>query len=109
MIWWYGGQYKDKADAFNQGAYENDKLEMLPLPTCRCCGENDLEKLKSFAEHLTERADKMFEAQNAAPRGKFSRASKHDYTQWLAYEIVNAQANMLNHAIATLEGRSGCL
>jgi hypothetical protein len=109
MIWWYGGQYKDKQDALAQGAYDNDKLEMLPLPTCRCCGENDLEKLKSYAKYLNEWCDKFLEKEDAKPKRNFSRASQADYSHWVGYEVRNAQANMLNHAISVLEGKSGCL
>jgi hypothetical protein len=113
VIWWWGKQYKDKADALAQGAYDNTTVEMFPLVTCKCCGENELDKIKWFAKHYDEMAEKAFEIQQARPRKSFSRASQHDYTvQYqvdMTYATNQARADSLKFVIRLLEGKDGCL
>lgn len=113
MIWWWGKQYKDKADALTQGAYENTTVEMLPLVTCKCCGENELDKIKWWLNYYTEKANKAFEAQQARPRKKWvSRASLPSWEQYdldIEYERNQAAASAFSWAITLLEGKGGCL
>lgn len=112
MIWWWGKQYKDKADALAQGAYDNTTVEMLPLVTCTCCGENELDKIKWFFNFYDKKAKQAFEEQQARPAKKVSRAARpswEDYELDMRYSTNQEAANALSYAISLLEGRGGCL
>lgn len=112
MIWVNGKQYEDKEDAFQQGAITDE--QRIILTTCGCCGENELEKLKSMQYMYEEEATKRFDAQQEAHRLKPGAMSAGSRVTWqehhaiLQFELAQAKAHILQWAIGELEGRGGC-